>query len=138
MNNTVNNGPHTDPRTEPGDRWITASWPVGEPDAEGWQAHADLNVNYHKSRGYRATLNVHHEQHSGIYVTKTMNLSINRTETEIHTRPAARFSRKVLGEVYDLALSQLRERFESADETVTPYFDAASPVFGYSGAPDRS
>ncbi|NKY53894.1 hypothetical protein [Nocardia vermiculata] len=130
--------PIDEPRTENYDRSISASWPVGEPDAENWQARADLTVTHIKGRGYRATLSTHHEQASGPYVTRTMNLSFDRCRTEIHTAPAARFSRKKLGEIYNLALDQLRQRYESEDDTVAQYFDEHSPVFDYSGAPAKN
>ncbi|WP_156052427.1 hypothetical protein [Nocardia carnea] len=137
MNNTTNNSPQPEPRKKLGDRWIKATWPVGEPNAEGWQAYTDLHVNYNKHRGYHAALNVHHEQKTAKGVTHTINLSPNRTEAEIHSRPATRFSRKILAEFYDTAVHEVRQLFASGDETVTRYFDPDSAVYSYAGAPDR-
>lgn len=133
----MNNTPDTEPTTRPGERDITATWPVGEPSPTGWQALAELYVRYSKGVGYLATLGTLHEQREGISVTRTINASLTRAVNCIHTHPGTRFSRKTLTQVYDAALTELRRRHQAAEETVTPYFDPDSEAFDYPGAPTR-
>lgn len=133
----MTNDPTTDPVRDTGERSITASWLVGEPAADGWQARADLTVHHDKGSGYRATLKTLHQKRDDISTTMTLNFDVKRCATEIHTRPAARFNRKTLGEVYDNAVREVRQRFASGDETVTRYFDPDSAVYTYAGAPNR-
>ncbi|MFD4356856.1 hypothetical protein ACFWPX_30190 [Nocardia sp. NPDC058518] len=136
MTNT--NAPMTEPTQRTGDRrdrYLTASWPVGEPDAKGWQARTDLNVSYYKGIGYRAVVNTLHERQEGTCRTQRVNLGMGKTATEIHTQPATRYNAKTLTQVYDTAVSELRRRYEADDDTVTPYFNADSPAFIYFGAP---
>jgi hypothetical protein len=127
------NTPLADPRVEadPEDRDMTASWPVGPPAKSGEQKRATLKVLYHKGTGYTAILATMHETIMEYGVSTRLNLSFDRHEVTICTSEATRFSRKVLGEVYTIALAKLRGRYESGDDAVSTYFDPNSPVFDY-------
>ncbi|WP_433635472.1 hypothetical protein [Nocardia sp. CA-120079] len=126
---TQQTGPLEIPRRDPGDRLLTASWPVGPMAESGEQKRATLKVSYHKGTGYRAILGIMHETIGKYAVTQRLNLSFSRREVTIHTQDAARFNRKIFGEIYTAALTELRTRYENGDTAVTTYFDPDSPVF---------
>ena len=127
------NTPLADPRVEaePDDRDLFASWPVGPLMESGAQKRAMLKVLYHKGTGYTAILAAIRETIHEYGVSQRMDLGFDRIEVTIHTHAATRFNRKTLGEVYAVALTELRARFENSDDAVSTYFDPDSAVFEF-------
>lgn len=100
-------------------------WPIGEPEAEGYQRYVVLHTTHHKGSGYRAYLSqtlIKREER----VTSEKYTLIGRVQVMIYDEAAPRFSAKKLERVQDSARRNLVTLFGAGEQSVLEQF--ARPV----------
>ncbi|WP_280383183.1 hypothetical protein [Nocardia wallacei] len=102
---------------------MTASWPVGTPDEDGWQRTARLVCRRYPGKGYRAwltTVDLRGNEESFTSDTPIIDIPIDQKQ-----RPL--FERSQLEQHTHDALATLRQRFEAGDTHITALFNPDEP-----------
>lgn len=109
-----------------GNRGMRMLWPVGAPDADGYQTYAKLSLRHHLAPRYCYSVTLRWTEIKREADSTTEKLWLGKDGLHLEQVAARRFSAGRMRELAGSALQTVRDRYAAGDPEVRAYFEVSS------------